>query len=335
MRQETLRRMISFVLLVILLIVFGTTSSSFFTVNNIMTLLREASVVGMLAVGVTMCIITGGNDLSCGALLGLVSMVVAHLYHYTALPLMAILLIALAVALLGGMLNGICVAVLQIPDFVATLSTKMIFTGLILVFAIRNSAGLITTETINNPSISALGGAFPGGLYYSVAAFFLLAILAQFYLKRTKSGTYLYAMGSNRKSAEYSGISFVKVKMTAFMISAFCAYIGALFLLGRNRAAETATGMGFEFQAISATVIGGCAFAGGRGDMIGTVIGVLFMQVLKNGIMKYNFSTQTQAVVSGVVIVVMLVFDAFYNDYMQKKTTRAAAIAREKKAVAE
>ena len=333
MRQETLRRIISFALLVILLVIFSATSDTFLTVNNITTLLRESAVVGTLAIGVTMCIITGGNDLSCGALLGLVSMVIANLYHYTAFSLELILAIGLVTALLGGLLNGICISVLKINDFVATLSTGMIFTGLIYLFAIRNESGLITSETIKNETIASWGGSFGNGIYYSTVVFFVVAIIAQIYLKHTKSGTYLYAMGANRKSAEYSGISFVKTKVTAFMISAGTAFIGALLLLGRNRAVETATGTGLEFQAISATVIGGCAFSGGRGDAIGTVIGVLFMQVLRNGVLKYNFSTQTQAVISGVVIVAMLIFDAYYNEYMQKKTTKASAIAREKKAV--
>lgn len=319
--------------MVVLLVIFSVTSDTFLTATNITTLLRECSVVGTLAIGVTMCIITGGNDLSCGALLGLVSMVIANLYHYTAFSLEIILLIGLLVALCGGLLNGFCISVLKIPDFVATLSTKMIFTGMIYLFAIRNASGLITSETIKNKTIASWGGSFGNGLYYSTVVFFVVAIVAQLYLKHTKSGTYLYAMGANRKSAEYSGISFIKTKMTAFLISSGTAFIGALLLLGRNRAVETATGTGLEFQAISATVIGGCAFSGGRGDAIGTVIGVLFMQVLKNGILKYNFSTQTQAVISGTVIVVMLIFDAYYNEYMQKKTTKASAIAREKKAV--
>ena len=334
MRQETLRRIISLALLVILTAVFSVTTDAFLTWGNITTLLRECSVVGILAIGVTMAIITGGNDLSCGHLMGTICMVFAHLYYYTQMSLIMILAISLLAGLAGGLLNGFCVSVLQITDFIATLSTQFIFMGLTYILAIRTETGMIGAAQINNPVMVALGGQLPGGLYIVTVVFFAMAALGQLFLKKTKAGTYIYAIGSNRKSAEYSGISFVKTKITAFMISGFCAFVAAMFTIGRYHTNEVATGQTFALQAISATVIGGAAFSGGRGDMLGTVTGVLFMQVLRNGMRKYGFTTQTQAVVSGIVIVLMLVFDAYYNEYMQKRTKRAAAAAREKKAVA-
>lgn len=333
MRQETLRRMISFVLLLILIVVFSVTTDAFLTPANITTLLRECSVIGILAIGVTITIITGGNDLSCGHLMGTVCMVFAHLYYYTSLPLIAILLLSLLAAAAGGLLNGICVGLLQIPDFVATLSTQFIFMGLTYILAIRNEYGQISAAQINNQTMVALGGQIPGGPYFVTLVFFGMAILGQIFLKRTKHGTYIYAIGANRKSAEYSGISFIKTKIIAFMISGVCAFVAAMFTIGRYRSNEVATGQTFALQAISATVIGGAAFTGGRGDMFGTVIGVLFIQVLRNGMRKYGFTTQTQAVVSGVIIVLMLIFDAYYNEYMQKRSKKATAAAREKKAV--
>lgn len=333
MRQETLRRMISLALLFILIVVFSTTTDAFFTPANITTLLRECSVIGILAIGVTMTIITGGNDLSCGHLMGTVCMVFAHLYYYTSLSLIAILLISLLTAVAGGLLNGICVGIFQIPDFVATLSTQFIFTGLTYILAIRNEYGQISAAQINNKTMVALGEQLPGGLYLVTLVFFGMAILGQIFLKKTKYGTYIYAIGANRKSAQYSGISFIKTKITAFVISGVCAFVAAMFTLGRYHSNEVATGQTFALQAISATVIGGAAFTGGRGDMFGTVIGVLFMQVLENGMRKYGFTTQAQAVVSGVIIVLMLIFDAYYNEYMQKRNKRAVAAAREKKAV--
>lgn len=333
MRQETLRRLISLALLLLLVVIFTVTTDSFFTGANIITLLRECSVIGILAIGVTMTIITGGNDLSCGHLMGTVCMVFAHLYHYTALPLMAIILACLVTALLGGAINGICVGLLQIPDFVATLSTQFIFTGLTYILAVRNEFGQIGAIQINNKTMIALGEAGPGGIYLVTFVFLGLAILAQIFLKKTKQGTYIYAMGASRKSAEYSGISFIRTKMTAFLFSGFCAFVAAMFTLGRYRSNEVATGQTFALQAISATVIGGAAFTGGRGDMVGTVIGVVFMQVLRNGMRKYGFTTQTQAVVSGLIIVLMLIFDAYYNEFMGKKNKKAAATLREKKVV--
>ena len=333
MRQETLRRLISLGLLIFLLLVFGLTSDKFFTAANIHNMLRECSLVGILAIGVTLIIITGGNDLSCGALMGLDCMIIAHFLYYTDLPLFVILGVSLLVALAGGAFNGICVAILRIPDFIATLSTKFVYIGLMYVFSIHDKYGGLTTVSIKDPVIKWFGGKIRtgplSGLYYCAIAFFVLAIIVQFILKNTRLGTNLYAIGANRNSAEISGISFVKTKMAAFMISGFCTFVAGLFFIGKTRTAEAGGGVGYEFKAISATVIGGCAFSGGRGDIIGTVIGVLFMRVLENGILKFGFPTETQQLLTGVVIVLMLIFDAFYNELMTERTRRRGAMARE------
>ncbi len=331
MRQEMLRRYISFGLLAALVLAFSLTSEFFFTSNNIYNLLRESSIVGILAIGITMTIITGGNDLSCGALLGLDAMVISRLLYVNEANVWIAITAALAVSLLGGLFNGFLVAILRIPDFIATLSSKFVFSGLTLMFAIRSATGMITTKTLSDPTIKWFGGKLDFGLYYVTIAFFALAILSQFLLKNTRLGVHTYAIGSNRNSAELSGISYIKTKFAAFVMSGFCAFVGSLFFLGKIRAADTESGIGMEFQAISAAVIGGCAFTGGRGDVVGTVIGVLFLKVLENGVLKFNLSTEMQKVLTGSVIVIMLVFDAAYNKYMQAKTSKSAVIAREKR----
>lgn len=332
MKTETIRRIISVILLTALVLVFSLTTDSFMTAANITSLLRECSVIGILSVGVTFVIITGGNNLSSGAMLGTVSMIIAQLYHSSPLSLIAIWAIAFCAALLLGFLNGYAVSILMIPDFVATLSVQMICQGLTYILAIRSSTGAIVNESIRNATILSLGEKFMGtGIYKVTIAFFLLAIIGQIFLKKTKLGTYFYAIGSNRKSAEYSGISFVKIKMLAFILSAVCSFIGALFLMGRNGTTDVTSGVSLSFQAISAAVIGGASFAGGRGDMLGTVLGVLIMQVLKNGLLKYGIAPQWQVILSGVVIVSMIVFDAFYSEYMQKRTTRRSAVEHSKK----
>ncbi len=331
MRQETLRRLISFSLLVLLLLIFGLTSERFFTPVNIYNMLRECSLVGILAIGVTLIIITGGNDLSCGALMGLNCMVIANLLYYTELNLAWILLITLLVAVAGGLFNGFIVSVLRIPDFIATLSSKFVFIGLMYVLAIHDQYGGLTTVSIQNPVIKWFGGKISEGpltgLYYCTIAFFVLALLVQFILKRTRLGTHLYAIGANRNSAEISGISFTKTKMFAFLIAGFCSFVASLFFIGKTRTAEAGGGVGYEFKAISATVIGGAAFSGGRGDIVGTVIGVLFMRVLENGILKFGFPTETQQLLTGIVIVLMLIFDAFYNEFMTERSRRHSALA--------
>ncbi len=317
MRQEKIRRLVSIALLLVLVIVFGTTSEYFFTTTNILTLLRECSVVGIISVGVSFIIITAGIDLSTGAIVGFTAMICANLLYYTNMPAQMIIVIALLIGTLAGYLNGILVTKLRLPDFIATLSTQFLFRGLALICAIRTS-GVITNKVIDNRGILVMGGSI-SGLYLVTIVFIIVAVLGQIILKKTQLGVYTYATGANRKSAELSGIDTDKVKRSVFTITGFCCGIAAIFLMAKLGSVTPDTGTGLEFEVIAAVVVGGCAFSGGRGDIFGSVIGALFMAILSNGILKYNLPTATQLIVKGSVIVIMVVFDSLYNGYMEKK----------------
>lgn len=322
MRQETIRRLVSVGLLGVLILFFGLTSEYFFTPSNIFTLLRECSTTGIVAIGVSMVIITAGIDLSTGAMVGFISMLCANLLYYTNIPAGVIIVLALVVGTLCGYLNGVLVTVLRLPDFIATLSTQFLFRGLALIFAIRTATGMISNKVIANRTILLLGGSI-GGVYLVTIAFVLLAVVGQFILKRTKLGTYTYAVGANKKSAELSGVKSGQIKRAVFAITGLCCGIAALFLMGKMRSVTPDTGIGLEFDVIAAVVVGGIAFSGGRGDIFGTVIGTLFMNVLTNGIYKYNLPTAAQLIIKGGVIVAMIVFDSVYNSYMERKIQKS------------
>lgn len=323
MRQETIRRLVSVGLLAALILFFGLTSEYFFTANNIFTLLRECSVTGIMAIGVSMVIITAGIDLSTGAMVGFISMMCANLLYYTQIPAVAIIVLALVMGTLCGYLNGVLVTLLRLPDFIATLSTQFLFRGMALIFAIRTATGMISNKVIDNRTILILGGSI-NGVYLVTIAFFIMAVIGQFILKRTQLGTYTYAIGANRKSAELSGVKAGRVKRTVFAITGFCCGVASLFLMGKMRSVTPDTGLGLEFDVIAAVVVGGIAFSGGRGDIFGTVIGVLFMNVLTNGIYKYNLPTAAQLIIKGSVIVAMIVFDSLYNSYMERKIQKSS-----------
>ncbi len=327
MRQENMRRLISVASLVIIMLVFGVTSDSFFTANNILSILREASLTGIIAIGVTFVIITAGIDLSTGATVGFAGMLCANLlYHYN-LPAGLIMLISVLTGLVCGAVNGFIITKLRVPEFIATLSTQYLFRSMVFVFAIRE-AGVISNKKIENPGILIMGGSI-NGLYLVTIAFVILAVVGQFILKKTKFGTYVYATGANRKSAELSGINTDKIRWFVFIITGFLCGIATIFQVGRVGSVTTDLGTGMEFDIIAAVVIGGCAFSGGRGDVFGSAIGAVFMAVLQNGILKYNLPTAAQLVVKGVVIVIMIIFDAVYNDYMQKRIQKKAKEATE------
>ena len=322
MRQEQMRRFISIASLIIIMLVFGLTSNSFFTQENLLSILRECSVNGIIAIGVTYVIITAGIDLSTGAIVGVTGMLCANLLYNYDMSAGMVVLISIVAGLVCGLLNGFIITRLRVPEFIGTLSTQYLFRSMVFVFAIRE-AGVITNKKISNPGILIWGGSIDG-IYLVTIAFIVLAVVGQIVLKKTKFGTYIYATGANRKSAELSGIDTNKVRMAVYIITGTLCGLAAVFQIGRVGSVTTDLGTGMEFEIIAAVVIGGCAFSGGRGDVFGSAIGAIFMAVLQNGILKYNLPTAAQLIVKGVVIVIMIVFDAVYNKMMQGKIQRKA-----------
>ena len=322
MRQETIRRLTSIGLLAVLFLIFGLTNEKFFTATNIFTLLRECAVVGIMAVGVTMVIITAGIDLSVGGMVGFVSMLCMNLLYYVKLPAGLVVLTALAVGSLCGLLNGALVSFLRLPDFIATLSTQFIFRGFTFMLAIRNEYGMIINQRITDPGILIMGGSI-NGIYIVTLAFLVLAVIGQFLLKGTKLGTYTYAIGANRRSAELSGISVARIKLSVFGMTGLLCGLASIFLMARVGSVVPDTGTGLEFDVIAAVVMGGCAFSGGRGDCFGTVIGAVFMTALINGIYKYNLPTAAQLMIKGGVIVLIVIFDSLYSGYMHNRAMRS------------
>ena len=322
MRQEQMRRLISIASLIVIMLVFGLTSNSFFTQGNLLSILRECSVNGIIAIGVTYVIITAGIDLSTGAVVGFAGMLCANLLYNYNMSAGIVVLISILTGLVCGALNGFIITKLRVPEFIGTLSTQYLFRSMVFVFAIRES-GVITNKKISNPGILIWGGSIDG-IYLVTIAFIVLAIFGQIILKKTKFGTYIYATGANRKSAELSGINTDKVRMAVYVITGALCGLAAVFQIGRVGSVTTDLGTGMEFEIIASVVIGGCAFSGGRGDVFGSAIGAVFMAVLQNGILKYNLPTAAQLIVKGVVIVIMIVFDAVYNKMMQKRIQQKA-----------
>ena len=319
MRQERIRRLISAGLLALLILIFSLTSEYFLTPNNIFTFLRDASVTGIIAVGVTFVIITAGIDLSTGALVAVVCMIAANiLYYMPQVPVWAICILCVLLGAVGGYFNGNVVTRLKLPDFIATLAGQGIFRGLAMLFAIRE-AGRISNKVIKNDSFTLLSGHITG-IYLVTMVFFIMVIIGQLILKKTKLGVYTYAAGANRKSADLSGIDTGRIKRTAFVFSGICCGIAAIFLLARTGAATVELGTGLEFDVIAAVVVGGCAFSGGRGDVVGSMLGALFMAVLTNGIYKYHLGSEYQVIIKGAVIIIMVLFDSVYQRYMENKT---------------
>ena len=328
MNQTTMRRLISIGMLIILVVLFtilaGAGKGKFFNFDNLIEVVRDASIPAIIGVGVTFIIITAGIDLSTGSMMALVGMTMANIYAYTLLPFSVMILAGILVGLLCGLCNGVIVAKFNVPEFIGTLATMSIFRALTYIIAIRDANGVIKSQPMNHSQYTWLGGGF-GKFYFVIIAMIIIVAAGQIVLKYTRYGTNLYSVGASKKAATLSGIDVVKTRLIAYVITGFTVAVGAVFTTARLQSATTAIGMDFEFNPIAAAVVGGVALSGGSGDVIGTLIGALFMATLENGVRKLSINTAYQYVIKGAIIIAVVIFDATYKARMDRKAREEGA----------
>ena len=328
MNQTTMRRLISIGMLVILVVLFtilaGAGKGKFFNFDNLIEVVRDASIPAIIGVGVTFIIITAGIDLSTGSMMALVGMTMANIYAYTLLPFSVMILAGILVGLLCGLCNGVIVAKFNVPEFIGTLATMSIFRALTYIIAIRDANGVIKSQPMNHSGYTWLGGGI-GKFYFVIMAMIVIVAAGQIVLKYTRYGTNLYSVGASKKAATLSGIDVAKTRLIAYVITGFTVAVGAIFTTARLQSATTAIGMDFEFNPIAAAVVGGVALSGGSGDVIGTLIGALFMATLENGVRKLSINTAYQYVIKGAIIIAVVIFDATYKARMDRKAREEGA----------
>lgn len=328
MNQTTLRRLVSIGMLLILVVLFtilaGAGKGKFFNFDNLIEVVRDASIPAIIGVGVTFVIITSGIDLSTGSMMALVGMTMANIYAYTLIPFRVMIPVGLVVGLLCGLINGIIVAKFNVPEFIGTLATMSIFRALTYIIAIRDANGVIMSQPMKHTQYAWLGGGI-GKFYYVIMAMIIIVVAGQITLKYTRYGTNLYSVGASKKAATLSGINVAKTRMIAYIITGFTVAVGAVFTTARLQSATTAVGMDFEFNPIAAAVVGGVALSGGSGDVIGTLIGALFMATLENGVRKLSINTAYQYVIKGAIIIAVVIFDATYKARMDRKAREEGA----------
>ena len=328
MNQTTMRRLISIGMLLILVVLFtilaGAGKGKFFNFDNLIEVVRDASIPAIIGVGVTFIIITAGIDLSTGSMMALVGMTMANIYAYTLLPFSVMMLAGILVGLLCGFCNGVIVAKFNVPEFIGTLATMSIFRALTYIIAIRDANGVIKSQPMNHSGYTWLGGGI-GKFYFVIMAMIVIVAAGQIVLKYTRYGTNLYSVGASKKAATLSGIDVAKTRLIAYVITGLTVAVGAVFTTARLQSATTAIGMDFEFNPIAAAVVGGVALSGGSGDVIGTLIGALFMATLENGVRKLSINTAYQYVIKGAIIIAVVIFDATYKARMDRKAREEGA----------
>ncbi len=284
-------------LLALICIAISLGASQFYSVDNIIAILRQCSLVLIVAVGMTMLLVAAEVDLSVGASLaftGCVAMDVTNRTHSVTLGALA----ALAFAGSVGLLNGLVVTRLKINSLIATIATMMILQG---------GVYLYTREAVQNKhqldAFTAIGAGYVGPIPIPVilaAAVFVIGYVA---LRYTLFGRYLYAVGANQKAARLSGLRAERLKLVAFVITGLLVGVAGLILCSLMNAGQPTAGRGFELTVIAAVILGGTSLAGGRGTLIGTLLGVLVLKVIDNGIIILRWNQDLQMVVPGIVII--------------------------------
>ncbi|MCR8965317.1 ribose ABC transporter permease [Brevibacillus halotolerans] len=288
--------------LFLLVIILSIVSSDFLTVSNIFNVLRQVSINALIAFGMTFVILTGGIDLSVGSTLALSSALSAGLMASGGDPFLAIV-VGLLAGLVMGAFNGILVAKGNVAPFIATLATMTVFRGLTLVY----TEGKPITGLPD--SFGSVGKSFFLQIPMPVIWMLLSFVALYFILKHTTFGRHVYALGSNEEATRLSGISTTKVKIWVYSISGLFASLAGIILTSRLNSAQPTAGTSYELDAIAAVVLGGTSLSGGKGWIVGTLIGAMIIGVLNNGLNLLNVSSFYQLVAKGAVILIAVLLD--------------------------
>lgn len=300
----------AFIALVLLVVVIGVISPQFRTLNNFLSLLRQASINGLIAFGMTLVILTGGIDLSVGSTLAVTAALCAGMVVKMGIPVPIAMVLALVLGFLLGGVSGIMITKGRLQPFIATLITMTVYRGLTLIYTGgRPITGPSNPEYTMGEALEFFGKGSIAGIPFPVILFAIIFIIYYVVLNKTTIGRKIYAVGSNAKCAELAGINIQKVKLLIYSVSGLMAALSGLILLSRLNSAQPTLGEGFELDAIAAVALGGTSMNGGRGKITGTLIGILIIAVLSNGLNILGVSSYYQDVIKGLVILVAVLSD--------------------------
>ena len=298
--------------LIVISIFFSFVSPNFLTFSNLTSILFSTVVIGILAVGTTFVIITSGIDLSIGTGMTLCAVMSSVFIVNWELPTLLGVVLAILFGGLIGLINGVNIAVLKIPPFIATLAMMLVAAGLALV--ISNSTPIYFPDTSGFAGISS-GNLIPGLKFpNAVLILAIAAVIAALVLNKTVLGRYTFSIGSNEDATALSGINTRKWTILIYMFSGLFIGLAGVMISARLGSAQPALGSGYELQAIAAVVIGGTSLYGGKGSILGTLIGALIMSVLNNGLQITSVPQEWQNVALGIVILA-----AVYTDNMRRQ----------------
>lgn len=311
----------TFFVLILLVIFFAIKSPAFLRVSSVISIVKHVSLYGILGIGMTCVIITGGIDLSVGAVVGLAGMIAGGLI-VDGLPLNmlgvtvyfnvpAIIVISLILGAFIGWVNGMIITKFEVAPFIATLGMMNVARGLAM---LRTNGATFSNisgkEALGNTGFNRLGSTV-GIIPVVVIVFFVLAVMATVILKFTPLGWHIFSVGGNKKASLLSGIKVNRVTILVYMFSGVCAAIAGLITTAQLTAANPSSGDGWEMNAISAVVLGGTSMVGGTGTIGGTIIGAFVIGVINDGMIMIGVSNFWQMVIKGIIIVLAVIIDQF------------------------
>ncbi|MCJ1749315.1 ribose ABC transporter permease [Mammaliicoccus sciuri] len=303
-KTSLVEKIIPFIGLILLIVVISIMNSAFLDLSNLLNLLRQVSINGLIAFGMTFVILTGGIDLSVGSILALSSAFTAILITSGLDPI-----VALIVGVLGGFLlgvfNGVLVTFGSMAPFIATLATMTIFRGLTLVVTDGNPI----TNLGDSYMFQLFGKGYFFGIPVPAVTMIIVFIILAIILQKTTFGRHTYAIGGNEVASKISGIKVNRVKILIYGISGLMSALAGAILTSRLNSAQPTAGTSYELDAIAAVVLGGTSLTGGKGRIVGTLIGVLIIGVLNNGLNLLGVSSFYQQVVKGIVILIAVLID--------------------------
>lgn len=332
-KPKTLRKIITLALVIVMAVIFSFMSDTFLTYRNITMLFRDASYVGIIALGVSFVVIGGGIDLSANGIVCFVGIVCARLGVIDGFPAILIIIIALAAGAFCGFLNGMIVTKFHLSEFITTLASGYIFGGL-AVFLIFRENGNIVSRVISNDAFNSIGSQVPRTyIYIASIVWIVLALIVYLVQTRTRFGLHTIAMGSNEKSTMMSGVNNTFIKVMGFVLAGLFCGLAAAFQVAYQATSTLTLGNSMGFQAVAVCAIGGIMLGGGKGDALGAFLGALFMVMLMNGLYKFTSSPAWQFMFQGLIILIAIFFDSYFNRVVEKKqmlnTRKERALARE------
>lgn len=309
--SDATQKLLAFAGLIALIIVFSIASPYFRTFDNFIGILLATAVNGVLALGVTFIIITGGIDLSVGTVMTLSAVMTGVAVTNLGLPIPVGVIVGLLTGGLAGFVNGVLISRLRIPPFIATLGMMMVARGLSLVISQLKPIYFNDTPVYRQIMMGSVVGAIIPGLNIPNAVFILFgaALVAAFILSKTVLGRYTVAIGSNEEATRLSGVNVAGWKTAIYALGGLFSGLAGVMIASRLNSAQPALGAGYELEAIAAVVIGGTSLSGGEGTILGTIIGAFIISTLTNGLRILGVPQEWQMVVTGVIVITAVYAD--------------------------